>query len=123
MRLRQSFLIGVMLLAGCKQQDVDGLGRIGRKLLERTQAAASPLRERFDSTLSGMSGRESVRQRVRLRMQWDQALAKEQIEVHATGGVVELRGTVKTDQLRRRAVELAEATVGVERVADQLQIE
>lgn len=112
----------VLAVTGCNRQDADGLGRIGRKVLDRTQVAASPLREKFDHTLKGI-GAASVRDRVQQRLQWDKALADARIVVAVNDRVVQLKGTLKNAEQRRRAVELAEATIGVERVADELQVE
>ncbi len=123
MRLKQFRPLLLLLVgAGCNRQDVDGLGRIGRRVLERTQAAASPLREQFDHTMKGI-GAVGLRQRVQQRLQWDKALADTSIDIVVTESAVELKGTLKRDEQRRRAVELAETTAGVERVTDHLQIE
>jgi hypothetical protein len=108
--------------AGCNRQDVDGLERIGRKVIDRTQAAVSPLREKFDHTIRGIGG-AGLRERVQQRLQWDKSLADSRIEVSVTDAAVELQGRIKTDGQRRRAVELAETTLGVERVTDRLQAE
>ena len=105
--------------AGCSQQDTDGLARVGKKIVAQGASAAGPLRDRFDS---GVRGLASVRERVQSRLQWDKQLADVSIEVHVAAGEVELRGNVKTDEQRRRAVELAEMTLGVERLVVQLQV-
>ncbi|MCI0684093.1 MAG: BON domain-containing protein [Gemmataceae bacterium] len=112
----------IVISAGCNRQDADGLGRIGRKVLDRTQATVSPLREKFDHTLKGI-GATSVKDRVQQRLQWDKALADATIAVMVSDHVVELKGSLKSDEQRRRAIELAESTTGVERVTDELQIE
>ena len=56
------------------------------------------------------------------RLRWDKALGGTRITVQAAGGVVELRGTVGTDNQRRRALDVTETTTGVERVVDALEI-
>ena len=108
--------------AGCNRQDVDGLGRLGRKVLDRTQVALSPLRDGFDHTLRGV-GSAGLKARVQQRLQTDKALLEAKVDVVVTENEVELKGTVKREEQRRRAVELAEATIGVERVTDHLQVE
>jgi osmotically-inducible protein OsmY len=60
--------------------------------------------------------------RVSLRLRWDKSLGDTLIQVRATDGVVELKGTVHDLAQRRRAVELTESTAGVERVTDALEI-
>jgi glyceraldehyde-3-phosphate dehydrogenase/erythrose-4-phosphate dehydrogenase len=122
MRLKSILVLLLLSGAGCNRQDIDGLGRIGRRVLERTQSATSPLREKFDHTLQGI-GTLGLRQRVQHRLQWDKTLADTTIDVAVTDKEVELRGTIRRDEQRRRAIELAESTVGVERVTDHLSLE
>lgn len=120
---RSLFIAGCFFLGvGCNRQDVDGLGRIGRKLLDRSQVAVSPLREKFDHTLTGI-GSAGLKIRVQQRLHNDKSLADVAVEVVVTQAAVELKGTLKRDDQRRRAVELAESTVGVERVTDHMQLE
>ena len=120
---RSRFIALIFVLgAGCNRQDVDGLGRIGRKVLDRTQGAVSPLREKFDHTLKGI-GAVGLKDRVLQRLQWDKGLADANFEIVVADGEVELKGTLKRAEQRRRAVELAETTVGVERVTDHLRVE
>jgi len=107
-----------VLAAGCNQQDVDGLGRVGKKVMAQARSAAGPLRDKFDSGVRGLAG---LRERVQSRLQWDRQLADVAIEVHVSAAEVELKGSVKTEDQRRRAIELAESTQGVERVIDSLQ--
>jgi hypothetical protein len=112
-------LVVVVALTGCNQQDADGLARIGKKVVARAGTATAPLRDRFDS---GVRGLASVKERVQARLRWDKQLPDTAIEVSATGGEVELKGPVASDDQRRRAVELAETTQGVERVLDLLEV-
>jgi osmotically-inducible protein OsmY len=123
MRRWQFLALLALASAGCNRQDVDGLERIGRKVLDRTQAAVSPLREKFDHTIRGIGNGAGLRERVQQRLQWDKSLAATRIEVSVTDAAVELQGKIKSDEQRRRAVELAESTLGVERVTDRLQAE
>lgn len=109
-------------LAGCTRQDADGLERIGHKVLERTQAAVSPLREKLDDTLKGFGG-GGLREHVRQRLQWDKVLSDATIDVTIADHDVELKGKLKSAEQRRRAVELAETTTGVEHVTDHLESE
>ena len=113
--------IGCLLavaLAGCGRQDTDCLSRVGRKLLDRTQCATHGLRGKLDLGLPAGGLQERVQQRLRA----DRALAETAIEVTAQGAEVELKGTVKTRDQRMRAVDLAETTVGVEKLSDVLQV-
>ena len=60
--------------------------------------------------------------RVSARIRWDKSLAGAQVQVSAKGTTVELKGTVRDMKQRRRAVELAESTTGVETVTDSIQV-
>jgi osmotically-inducible protein OsmY len=118
-------LAGLLLIGGCKGQDADILARVGRKLAMKGEAVTA----RAGTKLAG--GWQAVRAnldelavdaRVAARLSWDQTLAGVPIEVHSQGTRVELRGTVADADQRRRAVELAEATLGVTEVTDSLQV-
>jgi hypothetical protein len=109
--------------SGCCRQDADHLARIGRKTASRAEA----LRTNGDGR--GVPGLQMLRSsmdeltldaRVSARLRWDKELAAAPIQVKATGGVVELSGVVRDLNQRRRAVDIAQATVGVEKVVDGL---
>jgi osmotically-inducible protein OsmY len=108
---------------GCDGQDAERLARVGRKVADRAEAVAADtdgrLGPRWHALLAQSEG--TLEGRVSRRMRWDQALAGAEIEVTATGGVVELKGKVQDLAQRRRAVELTSSTVGVEQVKDNLE--
>lgn len=55
-------------------------------------------------------------------MLWDHSLCEVEIQVQlVNSGTVRLMGTVTADQ-KRRAVEIAETTQGVEKVVDELEV-
>jgi hypothetical protein len=112
-----------VVAGGCSGQDADHLARIGRKTASRAEA----LRTNGDGR--GMPGLQMLRSsmdeltldaRVSARLRWDKELAAIPIQVKANGGVVELSGVIRDLGQRRRAVELAQTTVGVEKVVDGL---
>ena len=92
---------------------------------DRTQAGRSIVSCPTISSKRGhsFSGRLVLENRVKTRLHWDRALAEASIEVHATDKAVELKGTLSSQEQVRRAVELAESTVGVDRVVNSLQVE
>jgi osmotically-inducible protein OsmY len=118
----------VLLLAvagGCKRDDADRLVRVGRKVAGKVDNLSGHAQEKLVKALNGMTANlddGALGARVTERLRWDRSLGGAQIEVHTTGPVVELRGTTGTEEQRKRAVELAETTAGVERVIDGLSV-
>jgi hypothetical protein len=117
--------VGVVIFAtGCGNEDKQRLASIGHKLAVRAEAFAGK-----DSKL--VRGWQAMRcewaepaldARVGLRLRWDNSLASAQIRVAASAGAIELTGAVRDLAQRRRAVELAESTAGVEKVTDALEM-
>jgi osmotically-inducible protein OsmY len=116
-------LIALAGLGGCQKTDTDILARVGRGLARKAEAATANSR-----LLSGWQAvranldEVAVDARVAARLSWDQTLTGQPIQVLASGSRVELHGTVSGTAERRRAVELAESTVGVAEVADALEV-
>jgi hypothetical protein len=108
---------------GCDSQDADRLARVGRKVADRAEAVAADTDGRLGPSWHTLlaKGESSVEGRVGRRLHWDKSLAGCAIEVSAAGGVVELKGKVQDLAQRRRAVELAGSTDGVEQVKDSLE--
>jgi osmotically-inducible protein OsmY len=119
-------LLGLVLgVGGCSHEDADRLARVGRKVAAKLEGVSGGAQEKLaDGWQAVRGGWEDVAldARVAARLRWDKALGGTRIEVRATGGVVELRGSVGNDNQRRRAVEVAETTTGVERVTDALEL-
>src|SRR5262249_53761506 len=122
-----SLLPGLLLLgSGCSQRDKECLVRVSRKLVERAEGAGSGVQNNLNHGIQNVRpgpSEHGLESRIRWRMRWDRNLADAAIEVHARDGVVELKGKVMDLNARRRAVELATTTVGVERVVDRLEVE
>ena len=117
------WLLGLAALtAGCSRQDTERLGRIGKHLAARAETVTADCRAGLGSSWNGVGEGAGLEARVGARLRWDRGLAGLPLQVHAAGGTVELKGTVRDLAQRRRAVELAESTSGVEKVNDQLQI-
>jgi osmotically-inducible protein OsmY len=113
------------LVAGCNGNDVDSLGRVGRKIVTGVEDAAGGSQSKLATgfqALRGSLGESTVDARVALRLRWDKELAQAPILVHLISpGVVQLDGDVAEPALRKRALELAESTRGVDRVIDNLE--
>ena len=116
---------GMALAAGCSGEDADRLARVGRKVVARLETLTGNADGKLTKGLQALRGewdQAPVDGRVAARLRWDRALAALRLEVSSEGGVVTLRGTVQDLAQRRRAVELAESTTGVQRVVDALDL-
>jgi osmotically-inducible protein OsmY len=117
---RLALLLGLSLGAcGCGQ-DADVLARVSRRAADRLQTAGRGAAGQLTPRLEAARADPTLATRVACRLRWDQLLAGAAIEVSAAEGRVELTGTVADEAHRRRAVELAETTAGVEQVIDSL---
>jgi osmotically-inducible protein OsmY len=116
--LRASLLLIGLVLAGCNNQDNERLSRMGRAAAARVEAASggeegiANLRTRLDDA--------NLSSRISARLRWDKGMEGAQVTVQAKGGDVELKGTVRDNVQRTRAVALANSTVGTESVNDAL---
>lgn len=120
------FFVGAVLACcGCNNQDAERLARVGRVLVAKWEAATGASNDKLISGWQKVRGEldeTALLPRVTARLRWDKALADSQIEVHAHDGQVELKGTVRDLAQRRRAVELAQSTVGAEKIIDLLEV-
>ena len=109
----------LLVTTGCVKQDTDILARVGKRALDQGRDATSGLRTKLAAYLPATgSGGDSLEERVAQRLRSDKALQGIKIDVVANGAEIELKGSPTTDDQKRRATELAEATVGVEKVTD-----
>ncbi len=125
-KLGKWLLLGLAALgAGCSKQDTERLARVGRRLAAGAEALTADARAGVSQSWQGLGpGGDglAIAGRVAARLRWDRDLADLGIKVEASGVTVELQGKVRDLAQRRRAVELAETTAGVEKVNDRLQI-
>jgi osmotically-inducible protein OsmY len=110
----------VLVAAGCNREDSQRLARVGHKIVAKAEQLTGGTQERLVSGLPVVQNDSGLAGRVSNRLRWDTAVADADITVRAQGDVIELRGTAESLQQRRRAIELAETTVGVTRVVDLL---
>jgi hyperosmotically inducible protein len=126
MRTRLIIIVGVaiipaLLLSESPAQEAgETIGRrIDRgldKITEEVREAWTDVRKRVDEL--GVQGR------VYGRLRWDKALADEPVGVAVEEkDTVILTGRVPDERTRKKAVQLANDTVGVREVIDRLQIE
>src|ERR1700677_2974085 len=114
----------VLCGSGCKDQDVDRLSKLGTKLAQKTGALFAGGNGPLTRSLSSVRlhwGAVAVDSRVAARLSWDKNLEGLTIQVEADGPEVKLRGKVTDPAKRRRAVDLATNTIGVEKVTDEME--
>jgi osmotically-inducible protein OsmY len=118
--IRLSLAVFVLVgVCGCNRQDAEKLTRAGWKVTEKVQALV-PNRTPWGSAW-GVMPDLGVDGRVRARLQADKHLASFNVEVIAVDRGVRLRGHIGDAALKQRALEMAESTVGVEKVVDELE--
>jgi osmotically-inducible protein OsmY len=125
-RIRQGLVLGVALTScGCNQ-DADRLARVFHKITAKFDSVTEGLRDKLHNgwgAVRGSVSETSLDSRVSLRLRWDSDMAGADVQVRRTGsGTVELTGAVADLTQRRRAIELASTTAGVESVLDRLRV-
>jgi osmotically-inducible protein OsmY len=101
----------------------EGVGeRIGEKLDRGLSQLRSELRDEW-SQLKRSVERMGVHGRVYSRLRWDKAIEGTAIDIEVREeSVVVLRGEVRSAAAKEKAVQLAQDTVGVNEVVDQLTV-
>lgn len=114
-----------MMLVGSrfKPSDGDKLAAVSRTTVAKVRGAL-PGRAQLAGPVQALRQElpESVEDRVKTRLVADKRFAGVEFAVSADGGAVKLRGVVADAAARKRAVALAENTVGVETVVDELAV-
>jgi osmotically-inducible protein OsmY len=116
-----------LTLTGCSEKDARSIHAVSSKAWDRTRNVTRQATEKLGVSvktpdlLEGGGG--EVAGRVSARLRWDVVLQSAEIQVSSTAQGVVLSGKVASDIQRRRAVELAEATVGVAGVTDNLTVD
>ena len=124
-----------LLPVGCEKQDPDHLANLARKVATRAEPLVGSVDadwlERFHTPqappppppVSVPVAEPGVEARVTARLRWEKALAGSSIQVVTTENGVELKGNVLDAAQKKRAVELAESTTGVDRVTESLEVD
>ncbi len=114
-----SALSAILFFAAVTVQGEDTLGqKIGRKV----DQAVNQVQQTFEEARNAVN-RLGVEGRVYARLHWDKALQDASISVDVSkDGVATLHGTVANDAAKVKAEKLTNDTVGVDRVANDLQI-
>lgn len=111
------------------QQPAGSLGqqvgtRVGNALdrVEQGAATAEAAVQQGFATARAKVDELGTEGRVYGRLRWDKALAGATLNVQASGQVVTLSGTVPDQAARTKAITLAQDTIGVSQVVDQLTL-
>ncbi len=116
--------LAALTCSSCSNGDSDRLSSIWHKAGAHLIAFTGGIRQRLSSgweSIQSRSGPESaLRERVAARLRSDKVFAESAIEVEVQGTTVTLRGQAPDVAGRQRAVELAQGTLGVEQVTDEL---
>lgn len=111
--------------AASKPTDADILAKVVRVSGEKVHAALPDARAVAGPLAAFRAGDAlPVEERVRVRVQTDKAMTGAEVVAVAAPAVgeVRLKGVVASAAQKRRAVELAEGTAGVEKVIDELAV-
>lgn len=111
------------LSATAQQPEREGIGeRIGEQLDRGLKDLTSELRQGWAEVRRSVE-KLGVEGRVYSRLHWDKSLTSAELEIDVEDeGVVILTGTVPDAAARRKALQLAEDTVGVQQVVDRLTL-
>ncbi len=85
------------------------------------QSAADAVKEQYHRALESVHGL-GEHGRIYARFHWDKHLQQAKIEITVKRGVATLTGTVPTAKAKAKAIELAEDTVGINKVIDHLTV-
>lgn len=98
------------------------LDEAGRSIKKGLEEAGDTIRGQFERVRSSVHNMD-VASRVYGRIHWDKTLTTSNIDLDVKNGVATLKGAVPDAKAKLKAVELAEETVGISKVVDQLTIQ
>lgn len=104
-------LLGLFMLSGCGAALVAGGATAGYKVATDPRSVGT---QTDDATLTA---------KVKLALLKDPVTKARKIDVDTVNGVVTLTGVVKSEEQRRRVLEIVRTTKGVKRVVDNLTVE
>ena len=114
-RVRTAFLLAIATMTPAIFAQDGPLRRAGRNIRDRVETEVA----RGQITAQ----EREVLNRVARRIEWDKQSARSTLQIEAQpGGVVIVRGSVFDAAAKRRVVDLAESTVGVTSVVDEVAV-
>ncbi|MFO0944480.1 MAG: BON domain-containing protein [Planctomycetota bacterium] len=127
-RHTRRFILAIVLVASaCNNQQAQHLGDTSAQNLgkasESLKQVAQSLGKGLSKVRQGLDDAE-LTGKVYVRILWDKDLQESKVSISSKpGGIVTIRGTVPSRTIRRRILELAESTIGVEEVDDQMEVD
>src|SRR5436190_11241296 len=107
-------------LSGCNRHDTDALARIGQRIAVHTRRNADEMSAKLELPWKDANKEPTLRAKIESRLRWDSALTECKFEIQTKEKEVELKGSVKTDEQRQRAIDLAQTVVGVDKVIETI---
>lgn len=116
------------LLAGCSDSEVLRMRTVGDRMYDRGAKLVQHAWEELGQTLldqpaSTKPAEPDVLSKVQMRLKWDQTLAEVEINTSLVEETIILTGTLKNDEQKQHALNLAEKTLGVKKVKDELKVQ
>ena len=111
-------LLALLFCAGCNRNDVEIVTKIGSIVSERTNAVL----EKTPRLNNPLQAKLSKKERVKIRLESEKALANCNFEVFETERGVRIKGEVPDEACKSTALDLSRGTVGVEEVEDELTV-
>lgn len=119
-------LFGLLLLTscGCSEGDNERLARVWHCAGSRLHVMSGGALDRFSCGWSELRTRsvpdKALCDRVTCRLRLDKALTDSPLVVEVKGTSVTLRGNLADQAIKQRALDLAQTTLGVEQVVDEM---
>lgn len=120
-RLISSLLLVLSVSLSCGQQP--GSDSDAANATDTLRKAAQTLGKALTKVKQGLDDAE-LAGKVYVRILWDQDLQEAKVSIDAKpGGIVTLRGKVPSRAVHRGVLSLAETTVGVTQVVDEIEVD
>lgn len=125
MRIQLVLPFLALTAGGCSDTDAEKLRKVGDKTYDRVTQLAQQTIDELGRTLfekKAVSTEPDIAARVEQRLKWDRDLEGLTVSVSHQAGTITLKGIVKTASQQEKAVVIAEQTVGVTNVTNELTI-
>jgi len=125
--MRWAIFLGLALgLVGCSNGDADQLARVCRKTMSKLEKVSGGSHGRLATSYQAVRGTLSettLDSKVATRLLWEKTLEDSEIEVQlVSSGTVKLAGRVPDFPQKQRAQDVAQGTVGVNQVVNELVV-